>query len=403
MASKSLRVRDLAVEAGMSVDDALIELWGYGVEYLESGNDLIRRQDIQRARRIVGLPTRRELTSINYWCNILNKSKPELSATLSELGIRVDRNSDKIPKGAIRKLRKLTQNPLITLTPDPQTVNENSKPRRQPFSLRQIGHRPTKPITYLSSSDIENIHSELTLMFANSDDPIEPPGVKDRCMLESAAFRPQTSSGESFKYETIELAAAALCHSITCNHAFHNGNKRTGMVSTLAFLYENNISIRCDENSLFKFIVRVAQHGFCMEGHEGNADAEVQAIAEWICANSRRVERGDRSIQWAKLKSILAKYGCKFEASGGKGNRINISRAVKNGFFRNKPLRTQVYWPGNDGADAPENTVAKIRKDLRLDEAHGIDSRAFYDEKDVNIVSDIIIQHQRVLRRLAKV
>src|SRR5258708_1626270 len=71
------------------------------------------------------------------------------------------------------------------------------------------------------------IHNQLVRDFAESGDPIDPPGIRDRGeLLESALSRPQTSIGTTLKYPTIEMAAAALLHALVHNHPFHNGNKR---------------------------------------------------------------------------------------------------------------------------------------------------------------------------------
>jgi death-on-curing protein len=42
----------------------------------------------------------------------------------------------------------------------------------------------------LSSNELIAIHEMLTEWFAQSEDPISPPGIKDRPLLESAAARP---------------------------------------------------------------------------------------------------------------------------------------------------------------------------------------------------------------------
>ena len=59
-------------------------------------------------------------------------------------------------------------------------------------------------------------------------------GVRDRGLLESALFRPQTGY-----YAHIEEMAAALFESLLVNHAFVDGNKRVAFFATDVFLRLN--------------------------------------------------------------------------------------------------------------------------------------------------------------------
>jgi len=80
----------------------------------------------------------------------------------------------------------------------------------------------------ISASDIIEIHEALADWFAQSEDPISPPGVKDTKLLESAAGRPFQTVGQKDAYPTIFEKAAALFHSLINNHPFYNGNKARG-------------------------------------------------------------------------------------------------------------------------------------------------------------------------------
>src|ERR1700741_1391270 len=92
----------------------------------------------------------------------------------------------------------------------------------------------------LSADDILALHYQLVDFFKKTEDPIDPAGPRDLNLLASAVGRPQTSLGHEEKYPTLLLKAAALFHSLVKNHAFHNGNKRTGLMATLTFLDRNN-------------------------------------------------------------------------------------------------------------------------------------------------------------------
>ncbi|MHC4418145.1 MAG: hypothetical protein ACYSU6_06110, partial [Planctomycetota bacterium] len=61
---------------------------------------------------------------------------------------------------------------------------------------------------------------------------------------------------------------------------------------------------------------------------------------------------------------------------------------------------TQVHYSG-EGEDVPITSIQKIRKDLHLNDRHGVDSRAFYD-KEPMMATDFIARYRKTLTRLAK-
>lgn len=54
------------------------------------------------------------------------------------------------------------------------------------------------------------------------------------------------------------MAAAYLFH-IVQNHPFLDGNKRTGVVAAIVFLYLNDVDINADEEQLEKLVLDVAR------------------------------------------------------------------------------------------------------------------------------------------------
>src|SRR5947208_9963636 len=59
-------------------------------------------------------------------------------------------------------------------------------------------------------------------------------GIRDNGLLESAVFRPQIGY-----YNNIQEEAAALLESLSNNHPFLDGNKRTAFASVHTFLLVN--------------------------------------------------------------------------------------------------------------------------------------------------------------------
>lgn len=82
--------------------------------------------------------------------------------------------------------------------------------------------------------------------------------VRDRGLLESAAFRPQATAFGQDAYPTLELKAAALLHSIAMNHALIDGNKRLALAGTIAFLGINGRRLTLTNDEAYELIISVA-------------------------------------------------------------------------------------------------------------------------------------------------
>lgn len=93
----------------------------------------------------------------------------------------------------------------------------------------------------LSRPYVEHIHDELVPETMAFDEPVDRNAFKDLGLLDSAVNRPFQTFGGQELYDNIFKKAAALFHSLTCNHCFHNGNKRTAVVALDLFLAANDI------------------------------------------------------------------------------------------------------------------------------------------------------------------
>ncbi len=69
------------------------------------------------------------------------------------------------------------------------------------------------------------------------------PGVRDPGLLDSACHRPSSTVFGEDAYPTLTLKAAALLHSLTANHPFVDGNKRTAWLATVVFLRDNGATV----------------------------------------------------------------------------------------------------------------------------------------------------------------
>lgn len=74
-------------------------------------------------------------------------------------------------------------------------------------------------------------------------------GIRDRGMLEAALSRPKIGY-----YTNILEEAAALWESLSQNHPFIDGNKRTAFAVTYTFLAINRVNIKADSDTIYQFI-----------------------------------------------------------------------------------------------------------------------------------------------------
>lgn len=401
MTRRNLTVAQLAAEAGLEVDEVLIHLWDADFPGLSGPRDVIRKGDANRARRALGLATRRELESPDHWAERLGMSgATAVLGLLASLGVSQPLDGGRLRGKAIRRLRAEERTRGTAAT---SGVSPTPAPATEPEELvwASIGH--VAEVVQLTYGQVEGIHNLLVADFAGTADPMEPAGVRSRQLLESALSRPATSMGGIRKYPTIEMSAAALLHSLVHDHPFHNGNKRTALVSMLVLLDENGLMLTCGEDELFRLVLQLAKHAVATGPRGELPDREVLAVAEWLKGRVRWIAKGERALSWRKVRQALGEHGV--VCTPVAGNRINLTRKVTRlgGFFRSdriETLHTQMAYAG-EGTEVAKNTINTIRRELELDEAHGIDSAAFYDRESVS-PSEFIHRYRKTLRRLAK-
>lgn len=264
----------------------------------------------------------------------------------------------------------------------------------------------------LSVEEVLRVHDALVRDFASSSDPIYPPGVKSRALLESAVSRQRTASGGRLKYPDPISNAATLLYGICNDHPFHNGNKRTALVSMLVHLDKNKLSLyQTSQNELFEMIMQVAMHTMGIRippkrrdssAPRRAADEEVQAIGEWIARRAARVVRGEKRITYHQLRQILARFNYSMENPDNNSIDI-IKHEEKKGFLLKKStITTKRIWsipyPG-DTAEVPIKVIKKLRNKTQLTEEDGVDSACFYDE--AVIIDSFVNRYRTILRRLA--
>jgi death on curing protein len=259
----------------------------------------------------------------------------------------------------------------------------------------------------LEASEVLQIYSYLVEEFARTEDPIEPAGVRDINLLESAVHRQNVNNGSVLKYRTPTYNAASLGYGICNNHPFHNGNKRTALVSMLAHLDKNKLSLwQVEEDELYDFMISVANHAIAewtaekmnidivFEPGDGDSDVEVRMMGRWLTNHAARVQRGeDKKITYRELRKVLQRFG--YDLINPSSARIHIAKAYSDGTFTNI---SSVYYPG-EGREVSMTVIKTVRARCGLREEDGVDSDTFY--WNALQISEFVNKHRLVLRRLA--
>lgn len=97
---------------------------------------------------------------------------------------------------------------------------------------------------WLDVADVIDIHALQIVRFGGS------PGIRDAGQLEAALFRPRSGY-----YADIVEEAAALWESLSHNHPFIDGNKRTAFASMLVFLELNGWRMTAPAGGVLDFLI----------------------------------------------------------------------------------------------------------------------------------------------------
>ena len=82
--------------------------------------------------------------------------------------------------------------------------------------------------------------------------------IRDLGLLDSAVNRHRSSAFGEDAYETIDLKAAALLHSMTKNHALVDGNKRLAWLSTVVFCDLNGVEPDLKDDDAYQLVWDIA-------------------------------------------------------------------------------------------------------------------------------------------------
>ena len=99
---------------------------------------------------------------------------------------------------------------------------------------------------YLTLADVLAIHADQIAVYGGAE------GLRDPGQLEAALFRPQSGY-----YGDLIAEAAALWESLSQNHPFVDGNKRTAFAATFTFLAINGVDLTASADEAWSFLSRL--------------------------------------------------------------------------------------------------------------------------------------------------
>src|SRR5580658_2884339 len=83
-------------------------------------------------------------------------------------------------------------------------------------------------------------------------------GLRDPGMLESAIMRPRNLWAYADVLPSLMRLAAAYAFGISSNHPFVDGNKRTALVVSFAFLDTNGLAVKASQEDAYTTILGLA-------------------------------------------------------------------------------------------------------------------------------------------------
>jgi len=119
---------------------------------------------------------------------------------------------------------------------------------------------------YLSIVEVLAMHEDQIARYGGAA------GLRDPGQLEAALFRPQTGY-----YADLIEEAAALWESLSQNHPFVDGNKRTAFAATYTFLTLNGWRLTADAEATYQFMIEL------YESQRFN----FEALSNWLRQNAK--------------------------------------------------------------------------------------------------------------------
>lgn len=261
--------------------------------------------------------------------------------------------------------------------------------------------------TGLASSDADTLnwrevldaHFLVADFFAADGNGLGGLGPRDRNgeLLQSALSRQFVAFGGVQKWDDHYQVAATVLFGLIKNHPFHDGNKRTALLSVLHLLEKQGHTAGVEKRKFENLTVTIADNRHRQNilykhllGEYTADDADIAYIASRLSQMTRRLDRSHRALTYRQLNGLIKNHG--FEMRDPKRNYIGIVRTSDNQSIG------RVGFPGMS-KQVSHGDIKKVRRFCGLMPKNGYDSAVFYN--GVGGMDSLLLEYAGPLRRLA--
>ena len=225
------------------------------------------------------------------------------------------------------------------------------------------GAFPSEPST-IDAGETLYAHFLIAQYFADEGRGLGGIGPRDDGhLLHSALSRQFVEFGGIRKWSDDLQIAATTLFGLIKNHPFHDGNKRTALLSVLCLLRKQGRTASANKSKFDDFVVAIAESG------GRNDDNDIEKIARDLRRMTRKLSNTRHTITYRQLNRLLQDFG--FELRDARGNRIGVVR-IKDG--------QEIYRVGFPGLSkqVAQGDLKAVRDACGLTTAEGFDSEVFF-------------------------
>ena len=253
----------------------------------------------------------------------------------------------------------------------------------------------------LSVGEVLRAHFLIAEFFVDENNGLGGIGPRDKNadLLQSALSRQFTGYGDKQKWtDAFDIAATSL-FGLVKNHPFHDGNKRTALLSVLHLLEKQNYVVSEDKRKFETLVVGISENRYRRElmyqylcDTYPEDDAAIMCISYKLKRLTRHINRSHRTVTYRQLNGLLKQHHYALERPNN--NKINVVRIAGK---QKKPVGN-IGFPGMS-RQVPRSELKKAREICNLSEADGYDSKAFFNG---TVSMDFLLsEYANPLKRLA--
>lgn len=229
-------------------------------------------------------------------------------------------------------------------------------------------------------------------------------GVKNYNQLGSTLGRQIAGYGGKLKWSKWEEISATLFYGLIKNHAFHDANKRTALLTLLYQLLKFGRTPDCNQKDLDMLALRVASDKLNLyydyKKYKKNDDPEIQFLAYFLRRNSREIDKRYYPVTYQEFNRLLNKHEVYLE--NPYRNHIDVIQYKEERGFLGAKRKKSVKilqigfpsWKTQIGSKAQR----EVLKAAKLTAEYGFDSQVFF--KGAEPLDALIDQYSDPLKRL---